>query len=643
MAAALISQAAALAPENATIRCNLGEVYQHLRRLDEAIACLRLALTLEPNSAIVHNNLGNALRAQGRRDEAASCFREAISLRPDFAEAHSNLGNLYGDQAQFTAASACLRQALALKPEIAEFHDNLGVVLREQGQLDEAIASHRRALALKPNLANAHNNLGGALNRQGHADEALACFQRAIALKPDLAEAHNNLGSVLQYRGQLDDAIACFRQALALSPDRANIHSNIILALQYHFSGHESGAVGAELRRWNQQHAVPRTTAIRPHVNERSPDRRLRIGYVSPDFRAHPVGLNLLPLFQHQARDQLEIFCYAQVSPADAVTEIFRARCDHWHDIARLSDAELSELIRRDQIDILVDLALHTAKGRLTAFALKPAPVQVSFAGYPAGTGLAAIDCHLTDPYLTPPKAKDELGSDAPFRLPDTFWCYDPRAEDLAVAPLPALAAGRPTFGCLNNFCKVNAAVLQLWARVLLAVPDSRLLLLAPAGDARRPALARFAQAGVDADRIEFVDRQPREKYLAQYQRIDLGLDTFPYNGHTTSLDSYWMGVPVVTLVGQTSVARAGWSQLSNLGLTELAAHTPDEFVNIAATLARDLPRLATLRAGLRERMRRSPLMDGPRFARAIEAAYRTLWQCWCTRSSDSGPTSATP
>jgi protein O-GlcNAc transferase len=628
-AIACLQKVVAVRPDLAEVHYHLGNLLQERGRAAEAIVSFQQALAQKPDFAEAHNNLGNAYLAQGRFEEALPCFRQALTLQPDFATAHYNLGTVHLEQGRGDEAIACFRRTLALQPDFADAHNNLGNLYKEQGRYDEARASFQQALALKPDFAEGHNNLGSIHSLQDRLDEALACFQRALALKPDLAEAHINLGTVYKDRGQLDEALACYHRALTLKPDRADIHSNIVLTLYYH-AGLETGAIAAEQRRWNEQHGRPSANLMAAHPNDRSPDRRLRIGYVSPDFCAHPVGLNLLPLFRHHAHDQVEIFCYAHVPAPDAITAEFRAGCDHWHDVSRLSDADLAGLIRRDQIDLLVDLALHTARNRLPVFALKPALVQVSFAGYPAATGLETIDYHLTDPHLTPSTVIDEPGPDAAFRLPDTFWCYDPRAEALAVGPLPALAGGRVTFGCLNNVCKLNDAVVQLWARVLLAVPGARLLLLAPRSSRRQHILDRFEAAGIPADRIEFADRQPREKYLALYQRIDLGLDTFPYNGHTTSLDSYWMGVPVVTLVGQTSVARAGWSQLSNLGLTELAARTPGEFVTIAATLARDLPRLAALRSGLRERMRRSPLMDGPRFARAIEAAYRTMWRRWC-------------
>jgi len=286
-------------------------------------------------------------------------------------------------------------------------------------------------------------------------------------------------------------------------------------------------------------------------------------------------------------------------------------------------------MVRADRIDVLVDLSLHMAHHRLLVFARKPAPVQVSWLGYPSTTGLETIDYRLTDPFLDSVGAADSCYSEKSARLPETFWCYDPLNETLFPNDLPALRNGFIRFGCLNNFCKVNDGVLELWAKVLAAVAASRLLLLAPLGSARQKVLESFSRCGIESQRIEFVDFAARSKYLELYHRIDLGLETFPYNGHTTSLDSLWMGVPVVTLVGATAVGRAGWSQLSNLGLTELAAHAPQDFVRIASELANDLPRLSELRSTLRQRMATSPLMDAPRFARNIEAAYRRIWKDW--------------
>jgi predicted O-linked N-acetylglucosamine transferase (SPINDLY family) len=303
------------------------------------------------------------------------------------------------------------------------------------------------------------------------------------------------------------------------------------------------------------------------------------------------------------------------------VTERLRGYADVWRSTVDLSDHQLAELVRGDRIDILVDMKLHTANNRLLMFARKPAPVQVTWLGYPGTTGLAAIDYRLTDPYLDQPGRFDAFSSEEPVRLPDTFWCYDPGTDQPPVNALPAAKIAQITFGCLNNFCKIDEDCLALWAGVLRAVPRSRLLLLAPRGPARERVLARLGQDGITPSRVEFADKQPRAEYLKSYHHIDLGLDPLPYNGHTTSLDALWMGVPIITLVGKTVVGRAGFSQLCNLGLQDLAAETPEQYVALAAGLAGDLHRL----------------QDGKRFARNVEQAYREMWQRWCERGRANG------
>ena len=628
-AVASYRRALKIKPDFAEAHSNLGAALNELGQFGEAIVSCRRALAINPNFVWAHSNLGNAMKGLGQLGEAVASYRRALEINPNFAEAHNNLGAALKDLGRLNEAEVSCRRALAINPNYFEAHSNLGNVQKDLGQLAEATASCRRALAISPDYAEAHNNLGTVLQELGEFDVAAASYRRALEIKPNFAAAHSNLGNVLKEVGEIAGAAASFRRTLEIKADNTDVHSSLVLTLLYH-AGNEAELVGAELHRWNAQHAVPLAPLILPHAKEGSPERRLRIGYVSPDLRDHVVGLNLLPLFERHDHRDFEIFGYAQVARPDAVTRRIQGCCDHWCDIVTFTDAQLADRVRQDKIDILVDLALHTAKNRLLTFVRKPAPVQVSFAGYPGGTGVEAIDYHLTDAFLEPPHADSAHGFDVPFQLPASFWCYEGLALVRPVGPLPALAEGRVTFGCLNNFCKINDRTLQLWARVVLGVPGSCLLLLAPKGSARERTISLFEHAGLTADRIEFADRLPRESYLALYRRIDVGLDTFPYNGHTTSLDSYWMGVPVVTLVGPTPVSRAGWSQLSNLGLTELAATTPDEYVRIASALACDLPRLAALREGLRERMLRSPLMDGAQFARGLESAYRTMWRRWC-------------
>jgi predicted O-linked N-acetylglucosamine transferase (SPINDLY family) len=370
---------------------------------------------------------------------------------------------------------------------------------------------------------------------------------------------------------------------------------------------------------------------IQSHGNSRDPERRLRIGYISPDFRHHAtaVGGTFSLLANHDHRE-FEVYCYSGVLHPDAVTERLRGHADAWRETAGLSHQRLADLVREDRIDILVDLTMHMAGSRLPVFARKPAPIQVAWQAYPGTTGVSTIDYRLTDPFLDPPGQHDAFYTEESVRLPDGFWCYDPLAEDLPVNDLPAMKNGHLTLGCLNNFSKINEGVLALWARVLQAVPASRLLLLAPPGCARERVANTLQEYGIARERVEFTGRLPRMEYLKLHNRIDLGLDPFPYNGHVTSLDAFWMGVPTATLVGERAAGRAGWSQLCNLGLEELAATTPEHYIEIVSGLAGDLERLAGLRRTLRERMRASPLMDGPRFARNVESAYRVMWRKWC-------------
>jgi len=505
-----------------------------------------------------------------------------------------------------------------------------------QGQPEAAVAAFRRALELAPDYMQAQHNLGTAWQAMNDLDQAEACFRRALALR-ESAAGHYNLGSILKDQGRLSEAVARFRRSLELHPTHAAVHSNLLYTLLF-CPDVGTAALAEEHRRWSRQHAEPLAATVVPHANDRRPERRLRVGYVSPNLRDHVVGRNLLPLFTAHDHQQFEVFCYADVPQPDAVTRQLQAGADVWRSSVDLSDAELAEQIRADRIDLLVDLTLHMEKNRLLTFARRPAPVQVTWAGYPGTTGLAVIDYRLTDPHLDPPGLDDACYTEESIRLPDSFWCYTPAADDPVPNPLPALEQHVVTFGCLSNFCKLNEQVLRLWARVLRAVERSRLLLLAPPGSHRQRVRELFGAEGVAAERIAFEPIRPRAEYLAIYHRIDLGLDPFPYNGHSTSLDSLWMGVPVVTMPGRTVVGRAGVSQLHTLGLPELIARNTEHYVQLATALARDLPRLAELRATLRQRMQHSPLMEIQRFARNVEAAYRQMWRRWCEESTTEIP-----
>ncbi len=386
---------------------------------------------------------------------------------------------------QLDESIAACRQAIAIRPRYAEAHCNLGNAFYDNGQLDEALAAYRQAVALNPNFPEVHNDLGIALIASGQLDEADSVFRQAIALRPNYAEAHSNLGNVLKGKGQLDEAITAFRKAITLRTNYPAAHSNLIYSLHYHPSC-DAKSIADEQRRWNHQYAEPLRKIIQPHSNSRDPGRRLRIGYVSSDFRTHASAYFLEPLLKHHDPRQVELYCYANVVRPDAMTQRFQQRANVWRNTVGVSDHEIATQIREDQIDILVDLKLHTADNRLLVFARKPAPVQVSWLGYPGSTGLTTIDYRLSDPYLDPPGTDESIYIERTIRLPDTFWCYDPLDDsEIAVSPLPAIQTGVITFGCLNNFCKINDDLLSLWARAMRLVEGSRLLLLAPEGSHR--------------------------------------------------------------------------------------------------------------------------------------------------------------
>jgi protein O-GlcNAc transferase len=589
----LLERAAELEPGAASHLINLGIALCARRDFAAAEARLAAALALDPRNADAEFNLGNALRGQGRAPEAAAAYRRAVALRPGHAEAFNNLGNTYKELGDFAAAMTAFESALAARPRYVVALNNAGCVLRTLGRSDAAEDMLRRGLKIDP------------------ANAAL----------------HDNLGNVLKDAGALDEAIACYRRSLELEPGNAPTHSNLAYALS--FQSADPAPILAECVRWSERFAAPLARSPADRARDLSPERKLKVGYVSGDFREHCQTLFTLPLLTHHDRDAVEICCYSSVERPDGYTRRIAQEALLWREVRTLDDAALARLIAADRIDILVDLNMHMANGRPLVFARKPAPVQVAWLAYPGTTGMDAMDYRLSDPRLDPP-AFDAHYRERTLRLDDSFWCYDPLAEPRPVTPLPAPGRGHLTLGCLNNPCKLTERTLDLWGGVLRALPTACLRLLAPPGRHRARLLERLEARGIAPARVSFVEFRPRAEYLREYEGIDFGLDTFPYNGHTTSLDALWMGVPIVTRIGATSVGRGGLSQLHHLGLTHLAAESDEAFVAAAVGLARDLPGLAALRADLRARMERSPLMDARRFARSIEKAYRLAWRGHC-------------
>jgi protein O-GlcNAc transferase len=665
-----LKQAAALQPRSPDVLSNFAIALAQTGETSQAIESFRSALNLRPDHRDAKINLarllaqhGDILRKEKKLPQAAAAFEESLNLLPDQPETLNLLGVTRAALGQTQLATEAFEKSIALKPDYANPHNNLGLCLEGLGQPDRAIHEYQTAIRLRPNFPGAYNNLGNLLKEQDQLDQAIAAFRQALVLQPNYAQAmvglagafqsqgdpaidlyhqalanrtdspdevENALGNALKNSAQVQEAVAAFRRAIDLNPENPISSSNLVFTLWYDPAA-SSQQLLEEHRNWDRRHAQPLRSRIHPHLNTRDASRRIRLGYVSPDFRQHATAFCLLPLLSNHDHTNFEIFCYSSVKKPDPITARLRPYADHWIDCASSSDEDLASQIRADQIDLLIDLSMHTSGNRLLLFARKPTPVQAAWIASPCMTGLGTIDYRITDPHLDPPGQTDSLYVEKSLRLPDSFWCYDPLVDQpLPVAPLPARQNGHINFGNLSNACKFNPAVYSLWSKVLAAVPNSRLILRLPEGSSRTFALD---QLKIDPSRIRFTGRQPRLQYLQTYNQIDIMLDTLPYNGHMTSLDSLWMGTPVVTLVGQAVVGRAGLSQLTTLALPELVARDESQFIQIAAHLAADLPKLALLRASLRDRMQKSPLMDGPRFAKNVEALYRQMWQTWCAQA----------
>ena len=615
----LIRRSIEINPASALYHYNLGLLLQTMGQLDPAAEAYRSAIAADPKYAEAHNGLGLAMHKMGRIDEALAAYRKAIALAPSLLAAQINLAGALAAAGRLDDAADIYRAILLQHPDHAEARNNLGGILHALGKPDEAIEHMRAAVATRPDYAEAHANLGLALYKRGQLASAIASCNSAIALRPDFARAHVNLADIFLAQGRLDEAVQQHVQAINLRPDSSTTHSTLLWMLHFHPAWGPAALADAH-RQWAQRHAEPLMANIAPHPAA-APAGRLRIGYVSPDFREHPVGRLFEPVLRHHDTQKFEVFCYSDVARPDALTERLKGLAGTWRPCAGMSDAQLAKQIRTDRIDILVDLTLHMAGNRLLVFARKPAPVQITALGYNASTGLRTMDWRITDPHLEP--ADTLPWPEKPLILPETQWVYTALPVDAPPGELPALAAGHITFASLNNFAKVNAQTIAAWSRILHAVPDSRLLIVVEGGAAENPHIpAAFASHGIPHKRLELAGRQTFAEYLRLYGRIDIALDPWPYNGGTTTIDAAWMGVPVVSLAGQMPLARVGLSLMHNLGLSELVAMDEAQYITIAKDLALDPPRLRTLRRTLRDRLQSSPLMDAARFTRQLEDAY---------------------
>jgi predicted O-linked N-acetylglucosamine transferase (SPINDLY family) len=632
LAGKVANPAAAIAPP---VPQALGLALQHFTagRLAEAEKIYRQILNDDAEQPIALHMLGVIALQVGENDIAIEFISKALAPHPGYMEAHNNLGTAFENMGRLEDAAASYRKALALKPDFAKGHFNLGNALSGLGRLDAAVASYQAALDLKPDYAEAHSNLGLALKDLGRLDNAVASCRKAVSCQPGLAEAHNNLGNVLRYSGALDDAIASYRQALDLRPDYLEAGRNLLYGLLV-VPGLTPKHLFAEHLQFSEHQARAIARPAEAFPNDPAPERRLRIGYLSSDFRNHPVGNNLLPLISSHDRAQFELYCYADVARPDAMTDRFRACVDHWRPITATSDHEVARMVRADAIDVLVCLAGRFDGNRPLVCAHRAAPVQVSFHDG-ATSGLAEMDYWLTDDVLHPPDTPEMFTEDL-HRLP-VFYQFPPLEDAPPVTALAAEQAGFTTFGSFNHPAKINENVVRLWAEILTSVPGSRFMLkykqCYAQASVRDAVVEKFVACGVAAERIILAaPSDSLAEHLERYGAIDIALDTFPFNGATTTFQALSMGVPVISLTGQTFISRAAGSMLHHIGLGELAVDTPEAYVACARDLAADLPRLRALRTGLRDRVLSSPLCDAPAYATSVEAAFRRMWRTWCAK-----------
>jgi predicted O-linked N-acetylglucosamine transferase (SPINDLY family) len=628
----ILTQALQRDPNNFELLSNLGVVLLRMDRVPEAADAFRQALRVNPKYAEAHNGFGDALCLLGQTDQAIVAYQTAIQLKGGLDSASmNNLAEALMRKGRLDEAIDAFKRIRDIKPDAPDAHNNLGLLLERRGRTDEAVQAYEQAIKVGQS-PEAHNNLANYLNRESLIDRSIDEFHKALAIDPNFYEAWNNLANAYVETGRLDEALEAHAKGLAINPRFPGARSNRLMATLYH-PAYNARRVYDEHRVWDEMHGQPLTEKSKPHENDRSPNRRLRVGYVSPDFRSHAVAFFSLSPLQLLDREQIELFCYSASFSKDGITERFQKAADRWHNIVGMSDEEADELIRNDKIDILIDLAGHTAANRLPLMAMRPAPVQINAWGYPSTTGLRSIDWRISDERCDPAGIAEPFNSERLLRLPDTFWCYTPPDTCPEVSDEPATKNGHITYGSFNNLAKVTAPMLALWAQILSRDPKSKLIIKAAGCNsdvARRNILETFSRHGIASDRVRLLGRSGFQEYMQLFAEVDILLDTHPFGGGTTTCHALWMGVPVVTLVGDRHASRMGLSIATAVGLRDWAVNSSEEYVERAIAKASDVSSLSELRRTMRDRLRASALMDAKRFTKHLDDAYRRCWVDWC-------------
>ncbi len=631
-ALAAVQCAHQLCSDSAQAFFDIGVLYYQLHENQAAMNCFERAIGLEPELATAFAHAARILIDEGYLLEAENYLQHATQLDPHAAWTWAWLARARQVNGKTELAIDNYRAAVELAPDDFQPTLELSLLLLESYRLVEATEFLESAVVRFSSSAELRNLLGAAYEARKLSGKAQEQYQLAVDLNPNMANAWCNLGNVFGLQARLDEALAAYRRALKLQPDLMWAHSNLVCTMLFH-SNYSSLDVLAECRRWNSSFAMPLAEEIQPWQNSPILDRPLRIGYVSPDMCAHPVGRFMLPILESHDTRNFSVYVYSSGRRVDATTQALRNSAHVWREVSNTTDEDLANLIRQDQIDILVDLSMHMAHHRLLVFARKPAPIQVTYLAYVGTTGLDVMDYRLTDPYLEPNPQQPAGYTERSLFLSDCYWCYRPALNLPVAAMLPADRNQYVTLGSMNNFCKVTPQTLSTWCEILGQIPSSRLR-ISTGDDSQLARLKSFlSRYSIDSNRVETVPHLSLYDYFDNFKDVDVMLDTFPYAGGTTTCDALWMGVPVVSLAGQTAVGRGGLSLLSNIGLQELVATDVGQYVNIARELCLDISRIRELRRTLRNRMSTSTLMDANRFTRNLEQLFRGVWQDWCEQA----------
>ena len=625
-----IRRAIELNPNFATFHGNLGNVYFERQSFTEAIACYEKALQFNPQDVEILRNLGICFKQQGEFDRALNCYDRAIAINPQNAAIHICVGNVLRAKEDPSAAIESYQRALAIDAKSVAAYINMGSGLADLGRRQEALECFQHAVQLDPRSEEAWLGMGGLLKKSAQFGQAINCFERLLAINPQNSDAHFRLGNTLKDQGRVAEAIEAYQKALAADPNSIEAHSRMLLLLNC--ISEDPQDTLEQHRNWAQCHAASIVPVEHARPSDQEQQRRLKIGYVSGDFQTHSVAYFLLPILSGHDRESFEVFAYVNNRQQDETTQQLREVIDQWREVHDCEDNEFADMIRRDQIDILIDLSGHTDGGRPLVFARKPAPVQVTYLGYANTTGLDAIDYRITDSLADPEGVADPYHTERLIRLPQSFLCYQP-PRDCPDINLSQRAEGI-TFGSFNHSCKIGQNLIRCWAEILSKVPNSRLLLKSQAlleSSGTRSVWDAFSEFEIAKDRIELLGWvSDKSEHLSTYDRVDISLDTYPYNGTTTTCESMWMGVPLITWSGPTHASRVGASLLTSVGLSDLITDSAQHYVRRAIDLAGDQKRLHELRSTLRDRMLASPLTNAGQLTLSLENAYRQMWTAFC-------------